>query len=67
MYESEKTADIIQGMQTLNSEIVGISEVRKPKSDRFRTNNDEMLYAGNNENPHRNGAAVIVSKNIVSY
>lgn len=54
--------NIVQEMQKLNIDILGISEARWPKSGNFPLTNGMVYYSGNQCTHHRHVVAIFVSK-----
>ncbi|XP_050497514.1 craniofacial development protein 2-like [Diabrotica virgifera virgifera] len=65
MYEPGKMNNIIQEMQRLNIDILGISDTRWSSSGSFATNNGMIYFSGNNDPHHRYGVAIVVSKKMM--
>lgn len=63
MYESGKCAQIAQEMQRYKLNILGISETHWTQSGQKRLATGELiLYSGRDDNNHREGTAIMVSK-----
>ena len=59
-----KTHNIIREMEKLEIGIMGISEVRWPKSGKCIVNKSTIYYSGNDLPDHPNGVGFIVSPTI---
>lgn len=62
MYQPGKTHNVIQEMNRLKINILGVSETRWLNTGQLQTNNSIIYYSGNNDNQHRHGVAIIVDK-----
>lgn len=62
IYEAGKVHNVIQEMQRLKVNIMGISETRWANSGEISINGTKIYYSGNNESHHWNGVAILVDK-----
>lgn len=66
MYEPGKMHNVIQEMQRLKMNILGISETRWAGQGQIPTNGGMLYFSGNDDNHHRNGVAIAVSQEIMA-
>lgn len=64
MYQPGKMHNIIQEMNRLKINILGLSEARWPNSGYFSTNNGTIYYSGTNKTKHSCGIAIILDKSL---
>ncbi|XP_071579082.1 uncharacterized protein [Temnothorax nylanderi] len=64
MYDDGKLENTLQEMKRLNIEVLGISEMRWPLSGRKVVDDYVVYYAGEDGRHHRNGVAIIVSREV---
>lgn len=62
MYEPGKMCNVIQEMQRLNIDILGITDTRWLGAGNFSTSNRMIYFSVNQDQHHRYGLAVVVSK-----
>ena len=60
LYEGGKIHNVIQEMQRLEVNIMGLCETRWPDPGGKLIGQSKIYYSGNNEQQHRNGVAIIV-------
>lgn len=63
-FEDGKTHNIVQEMNRLKVEIMGISEMRWKDSGYTKILDHSVYYSGNDDKHHRNGVAILVTKEI---
>lgn len=65
IFEAEKIHNTINEMIRLNIYILTISEMRRPKSDKYQINEHTVYYNGEeNDNRHINGVGIIFNKDV---
>ncbi|XP_060519748.1 craniofacial development protein 2-like [Cylas formicarius] len=64
MFEAGKVHNAIKEMRRLNIEILGISEMRWPRSGQVQIEGHQVLYAGNDDRNHYNGVGIIVNEEV---
>ena len=63
MYETGKTAQIVEEMRRYQLHILGLSETHWIQCGQKRTGSGELIiYSGAEDGPHRNGVAMVLSK-----
>ena len=60
--EPTKLAQVVKEMDAYNTSILGLSEVRWTKSGEFKDGNKTVLFSGRQDDIHREGVAMILSK-----
>lgn len=66
LYQSGKIHNTIKEMKRLEISILGISEMRWPGAGRCVVDDYTVYYSGEDTQYHRNGVAIIVSKEIMN-
>ena len=64
MFQTGKVANTIKEMRRLKVDILGVSEMRWPGSGECEVDEHKIYYAGENSVQHRNGVAILVTKEI---
>lgn len=64
MFQPGKMHNVLQEMQRLKVNILGVSEARWPDSGYVSAEKATIYYSGSNDNQHKNGVAVIVSEEV---
>lgn len=64
LYEGGKIHNVLQEMQRLEVNIMGMSETRWPDQGEMLFEQSKIYYSGNNEQQHRNGVAIVVHRNL---
>ena len=63
MYQTGRAAQVANEMKRYNIDILGVSECRWTDAGKTRlTSGETILYSGRNDGNHRNGVALILSK-----
>ncbi|XP_056006746.1 craniofacial development protein 2-like [Ostrea edulis] len=63
MYQTGRTAQVVNEMKRYNIDILGISECRWTKTGKMKlTSGETILYSRRNDGNHRNDVAIILSK-----
>lgn len=64
LYDRGKIHNVLQEMQRLEVNIMGLSETRWPDQGEMLFEQSKIYYSGNNEQQHRNGVAIVVHRNL---
>lgn len=64
MYQPDEIQNIIQEMDKLKINILGISEARWPNSGYCCTENVTIYYSGSTDAQHKHGVAIMLGTNI---
>ena len=65
MFEPGKMHNVVQEMQRLKIDVLGISEARWPNSGNYPVAYGMVYFSGNRDTHHRNGVAIVISKTMV--
>lgn len=64
IYEAGKIHNVLQEMQRLNVNIMGLSETRWPNTGELNIKNTKIYYSGNDSSQHWNGVAIAMEENL---
>lgn len=64
MFQAGRLENVTTEMQRMQIDILGVSEVRWLQSGKCDTENGTLYYAGRNDNLHRDGVGIILSKEL---